>query len=440
MHDVGVVGLGYVGLTLATTLADIGLNVLGIEKRNHIVDLTNRGIPHFQEVGLTEALERVTSNGSLKVESDFLENVSCNTYIITVGTPLDDKGIARLDMIENATYQVARSMRDGALVILRSTVKVGTSRNTVLPILEASGKRFKLAMCPERTLEGRALRELRTLPQIVGAMDEQSSKKAAELFSCITPTIVKVTSLEAAEVIKLVDNTYRDVQFGFANEVARVCDAYGVNAYDVITSGKLGYERTNVPLPGLVGGPCLEKDPHILAEGASEKGISLEITKSSRQVNERQPIETVKFIHREIERRGLNKSLDIVIMGIAFKGIPETDDLRGSMSIKVYHALKQEMPNANISIFDPIIPFKSLKSELPNAEVHTDLETAVKDKSVVIIANNHPMFQGHTPRKYRELLRENGFIYDYWNHFSSLNENELSDFYFAVGNNKEISN
>ena len=287
-YDVGIVGLGYVGLTLATVMAEVGYSVIGIERRQDVVDLTNAGTPHFSETGLAEAMVRVVRNGHLSAATEFAPGSTCQTYIITVGTPLSKDGLARLDMIEAATRQVAENMPDNALIILRSTVKISTARTVVAPILEASGKRFAIAMCPERTLEGKALTELRELPQIVGADTPEVRERAANVFRRLTNTIVQVSSLEAAEIVKLVDNTYRDVQFGFANEVARVCEAFGVNAMEVISSGKLGYQRTNVPLPGLVGGPCLEKDPHILAQSARGRGVELEITRSGRMVNERQ--------------------------------------------------------------------------------------------------------------------------------------------------------
>src|SRR6516165_10965334 len=255
-YDIGVIGLGYVGLTLGTVLAETGNQVIGVEKRSEVVDQTNAGVPHFSEPGLEEALSRVVGSGSLVAVQRLDSEAVCDTYIITVGTPLSSDGIVRTDMIEAASREVSANMRDGALVVLRSTVKVGITRDVVSPILAASGKRFDIAMCPERTLEGDALQELRQLPQIVGADDAAVSDRAAAVFRRLTNSIVQVSSPEAAEIIKLVDNTYRDVQFAFANEVARLCDEFEVDAQEVISSGKLGYKRTNVPKPGLVGGPC----------------------------------------------------------------------------------------------------------------------------------------------------------------------------------------
>jgi UDP-N-acetyl-D-mannosaminuronic acid dehydrogenase len=434
-YDVGIVGLGYVGLTLATVLAEAGNTVIGIEKRADLVEMTNGGEPHFTETGLPDALAGVTRSKKLVAAERFDDSFSCETYIITVGTPLSPDGVARVDMIEAAARDIATNMRDGALVILRSTVKVGTTRNVVAPILAASGKKFDIAMCPERTLEGKALQELRELPQIIGADDPAVADRAAALFRRLTISIVQVADIETAEIIKLVSNTFRDVQFAFANEVARVCDAFGVSAHEVISAGKLGYNRTNIPLPGLVGGPCLEKDPHILMESARTRGIEMEITSAGRLVNERQPEETVQFISSEISRRGLaaDGPLKINLLGMAFKGMPETSDLRGSMSIRVLDALKKAHPNAEIGLFDPVTSTEVLASEFPDETVFSRFGDAVSGASVVVIANNHPSLGTIGPRTIFEFISPNGFVFDYWNHFSHLPASELGDSYFAVG-------
>lgn len=438
-YDVGVIGLGYVGLTLATVLAEAGYKVIGVEKRPEVVEQTNAGMPHFSETGLPDALSRVVRSGGLVATEQLRPEAFCDTYIITVGTPLSSEGAVRTDMIEAASREVSANMHDGALVILRSTVKVGTARDVVSPILAASGRRFDIAMCPERTLEGQALQELRELPQIVGADDPDVSDRAAAVFRRLTNSIVQVSSPETAEIIKLVDNTYRDVQFAFANEVARLCDAFDVNAHEVISSGKLGYKRTNVPLPGLVGGPCLEKDPHILLQSAHSRGIELEMTAAGRLVNERQPAETVRFIGKEIAKRNLASPLIICVLGMAFKGIPATDDLRGSMSVKVLDELKKAHPDAEIRLFDPVIPPERLAVTFSDERTFSRVGDAVSGASVVVIANNHPALGRISPRTISEFIVPDGFVFDYWNHFSHLPTSELGNSYFAVGNSGLVS-
>jgi len=435
---IAVIGLGYVGLTLATVMGEVGFSVVGVEKRKDVVDKTNSGVPHFSETGLGGALRRVTSSGNLKAVTEINEEKPCDVYVITVGTPLNAEGLARLDMIESAVNQVVDHMPDGALIILRSTVKIGTTRNIVSPILEKSGKRFEIAMCPERTLEGKALQELRQLPQIVGADDPAVRDRAAAIFRTLTNSIVQVSSLEAAEIVKLVDNTYRDVQFAFANEVARLCEAFDVNAHEVIVSGKLGYLRTNVQLPGLVGGPCLEKDPHILAQSAQSRGLNMEITRAGRMVNERQPGETMRLIVAQMARREMGAGVKVALLGMAFKGVPATDDLRGSMSLRVLDALKLSRPDVKVHTYDPVISPTELARNVPGVKPCASLEAAVRDAAVVIIANNHPSLGELPPVALLELMQSGGFIYDYWNHFSNLSDEELgNNAYFAVGNTRE---
>lgn len=433
-NNVAVIGLGYVGLTLATVMADAGFNVIGVEKRQELVALTNAGKPHFTEPGLADAMQRAIKAGTLTASQTIDQSQPCGTYVITVGTPLNASGVARVDMVEAATREVATAMPAHALIIVRSTVKIGTTREVVMPILQATGKPFDIAMCPERTLEGKALQELRKLPQVVGADSQVVRDKASALFRRLTNSIVQVSSLEAAEVLKLVDNTYRDVQFAFANEVARLCEAYGVNASEVIASGKLGYDRTNVPLPGLVGGPCLEKDPHILAQSARSKSITLEITESSRLINERQPIETTDFILSLMAKRELPQSVKVAILGMAFKGVPATDDLRGSMSTHVLEALRAHNAQLDIYIFDPVIHTSKLATHYEGVSVCTNVIDAARDAAVVIIANNHPSLGEHPPAALLSVMHPRGFIYDYWNHFSDLSTGHAMDNYFAVGN------
>ena len=240
-RSVCVLGLGYVGLTLAATMASVGFRVWGIEIRPQVVADLRKGRPHFHEPGLQDHLSRTVESGALTVHESIPADCDATVYIITVGTPLGPNGRARLDMIEHTAREVAGAMPPNALVVLRSTVRLGTTRNVVAPILEATGRAYDLAFCPERTLEGSALKELRTLPQIVGGATLQATVRASQLFQFITVTTIRVANLETAETIKLVDNTQRDVHFAFSNEVARICDAIGVSAAEVINAGKLGY-------------------------------------------------------------------------------------------------------------------------------------------------------------------------------------------------------
>lgn len=416
-------------------MARRGVEVTGTEKRPDIVALANAGIPHFSEHGLAPALKEVVAKGLFNATTSLDNHAPADIYVITVGTPLvPGQTVPRTDMIEQASGQVAGHFADGATIILRSTVQVGTTRNIVLPILQATGKRFNLAMCPERTLEGDALRELTSLPQIVGGMDDEASDRAVALFSRLTHTTVRVADPETAEMIKLVDNTSRDVHFAFANEVARACDALGINGIDVIRFGKLGYPRTNVAMPGLVGGPCLEKDPHILLASLASSGIDLEITRAARMVNERQPWETVASLLALMAKRALPPPYTIAIAGMAFKGVPETDDLRGAMSLKVVEALRRSPLVGELRVYDKVVSSDDLLKLNIGVVPCRSIMEAVTGAHALVIANNHPEFSAISLQQIASVMRPDHVVFDYWNNLASETPSALSGTYFTVGN------
>jgi len=429
-----VLGLGYVGLTLAVSLANASYPVHGLEVRQDVLDSLANGKPTFYEEGLEIEIKKALKKGNFT----FSKNLNSlpfkpSVYIITVGTPLGADDKIRLDMIENASREIAATIADGDLVILRSTVRLGTARNIISPILDQTGFNYQIAVCPERTLEGSALKELHYLPQIIGTSNLETRERCAILFGRLTPTTIKVSTLETAEMIKLVDNTYRDVIFSFGNEVARICDAAGINAYEVINGGKLGYPRTNVALPGLVGGPCLEKDPHILNQSAKLYGLNgLNVTTAARIVNERQPSETVEFIAKAFKLKNNIAPQKILLAGLTFKGYPETDDLRGSMSLDILTELKKQFPNTPISGFDPQLK----QNTIENLGLHyeSDLFRAAQTHQLIVIANNHPIFKKTSWSQIFDQCPTDLLVYDYWNSFNSFDWEAYSDRYIVLGN------
>lgn len=437
-YDACIVGLGYVGLTLAVAMCDAGLKVLGVEKNERVVDLLKRGVPHFTEVGMSNSLHRVVSEGTFVVKNDLEESDVSDYFVITVGTPLGANGKPRNDFIINAAEQVAARIRGGDTVIIRSTVSVGTTNHLVRPILQKKNKDINVAMCPERTLEGNAMKELRELPQIIGADDAQSRDRSEALFRHLTNKTVHVSSCEAAEVVKLIDNTFRDVSFAFGNEVARICEALNVSASEIIRAGKFGYNRTNVAMPGLVGGPCLEKDPHILMSSVENENLQLEITNAARKVNERQPKEIVGQIKTLCARLQVYENPTIVLAGMAFKGVPETDDLRGSMSLHLLDLIKAEFNNSIIRLHDPVVSKETLSALHPECETYASLEDAICSSDILIIANNHSQLSSIHPKSIKSMMNERSFIFDVWNHFSETESWNLQDFYYPLGSVKFV--
>jgi len=432
--SVCILGLGYVGLTLSVALADAGFHVIGIEIRDDILASLKEGGAHFHEPGLGQKLRQAQKSGHFQVAKNIPENDNSTVYIITVGTPLNSEGKPRMDMVESVSSEVSEVLKDDDLVIMRSTVKIGTTQNVVIPLLKESGKKFHIAFCPERTLEGQAINELFRLPQIVGGYNAESTIRASQLFQILTPIVVKVNNLETAEMIKLVDNSSRDVAFAFSNEVARMCDAVGVCAAEVVSAGKLGYSRTNLPMPGPVGGPCLEKDSYILADSVAKYGIKPEIVLASRMVNERQPIEIVSFLKARLDNLDLDgKNVKISILGLAFKGRPETDDLRGTMAKPLIQELRRNFPESKVHGFDPVVKKQGIESM--GVEAEESLEAAFSNADLVIIMNNHSLFSGMPIEELAGGMSKPGIIYDFWNFFNpeKLHLPERIAFY-ALGN------
>lgn len=416
-RSVCIFGLGYVGLTLATTMASVGFRVWGVEIRPEVVDSLRVGKAHFHEPGLESQLRQAIQNGSLSIHRQLPSDCDATTFVITVGTPLGKNGRARFDMIKNVANELAGSMPAGALIIVRSTVRLGTTRKVVAQVLDGSHKPYALAFCPERTLEGVALRELRLLPQIVGGDNLTTTVRAAQLFQFITPTTVQVRDIETAEMIKLVDNSQRDVLFAFSNEVALMCDAVGISAVDVINAGKLGYPRTNLFAPGPVGGPCLEKDPYILAEGLEPYRIEPTITLSARKLNERQPAESIAALKRVTDTVGFPTQPIIALLGLAFKGRPATDDLRGTMARPILNELRAQYPSARLRGYDAVVDAEAIRSF--GLDPAASLEDAFAGTHIAVIANNHSVFSDMPIEAIARAMAEPAIIYDFWNNFDA---------------------
>jgi UDP-N-acetyl-D-mannosaminuronic acid dehydrogenase len=418
--NISIIGLGYVGLTLAVAMADTGFNVQGVEKRQDILDSLDKGKPHFHEARLEEKLQRVKALGKFVYSNKLDPARPATVYIITVGTPLDKLGNARLDMAQAATGEVVAHMRDGALVILRSTVKMGTTRKIVRPILEASNKHYELAFCPERTLEGRALIELHELPQVIGADDAETRWRCQQLFNLMTPTTVAVSSLETAELVKLTDNTFRDLSFAFSNEIAKLCGRAGISALEVIRAGKLGYPRTNLKLPGPVGGPCLEKDPHILVESAKQWGVDMPITQAGRTTNEAQPKDIAHFVRHWAEKLPkFSRTPKISLLGLAFKGVPETDDLRGTMALPILRELQAALPKAVIKGFDPVAEKKAAEDFL-GISIFDSIAEAFDGADIVLILTNHNRFLQMDLASLAAKMNRPALVYDLWNMYDDV--------------------
>jgi UDP-N-acetyl-D-mannosaminuronic acid dehydrogenase len=413
-NEVCVMGMGYVGLTLAVAMAEKGYIVHGVEIDEKKLKLMREGKPYFYEQGLESALRAIIDKGSLTFSREIPPR-PYPVYIITVGTPVA-KGtkVPRLDMIKRVSREISNVMAQDSLVILRSTVAVGTTRNVVLPILKRKVKSPQVAFCSERTLEGKALEEIFTLPQVIGAIDERSLGRASSIFHRITPTIVEVSPLETAEIIKLLDNVYRDTQFALANEVAEICEILGIDGYEAIRCANLGYDRTNIALPGYVGGPCLEKDPHILAHSLKKYRFKPRIIMSARALHQRLEGRIAERVLRwALDNKLEPQKIKVTLLGMAFKGAPETDDLRGAPSVNMVKALRAR-GFKNLWGHDYLVSDENIKA-LKIKPV--GIKEAFTNASVVIFMNNNPAYKKINLIDAIRKMAKPAYFMDSWNMF-----------------------
>ena len=419
MRKICVIGMGYVGTTLAVTLADAGFDVVGAEVNPRVRDTLNLRVPHFHENGLEKLLEKHI--GKRLVIKEKIDD-GCDTYVICVSTPIDTDKRPMLKYVENSAAELGSYIKKGDLVVLRSTVPVGTTRKTVIPILErlsklSCGRDFHVVFAPERTAEGKALEELRELPQIIGGFDDYSAVLAANIFMRITPTLVKVSSLEAAEIVKILDNTYRDIRFAYANEIAMICERLDVSASEVIKAANMGYKRNSIPLPSPgVGGACLSKDPHILVDLAKKIGYDARLIRTGREINEHIPAHIAEEIRSNFVKAGIQtENAKIFVIGFAFKGKPETSDTRESSTIPLVKDLLAM--KAKVYGYDPVAPASDIRA---TGAIPASLEEGFNGASCVVIMNNHDSYYNINLDKLLDKTENPCFFIDGWNMFSPL--------------------
>ena len=415
---IGIVGLGYVGLTLGIVAADCGFEVFGTEINPAVKIALKNNRAHFHETGLNELIAEHNGKNFHCVEN-FPVDKKFDAFIITVGTPLRaNTKTPNFDAISSAVKSIGAAYDGSQLVILRSTVSVGTTRKVVMPLLtEISGaENIFVAMCPERTLEGKAIHELKNLPQIISGNNAQAVEMARRLFEQITPNIVEAASLEEAELAKLYCNTYRDMNFAIGNAFCLAAQSFGVDGNSVIALANDGYIRSNIALPGFVAGPCLEKDAYLLTNNLPDSD-SKNFILTARRISESLEDAVVDWA---VQKQGGVCDNIIVLSGMAFKGRPETSDLRGSSSVNI--ARKLHAAGFELRLHD----FSAYPEELRAlnfGEVFTDLAVACEGASALLVLNNH--------RKYLELEMAVPFaVLDIWQVCKKIQAPE----YFTVGN------
>ena len=430
---IAVYGMGFVGLTLASVLANAGLLVVGIDTNKKVVEQLRSGLPTFFENGLESMLDSLAQTNPICFINDPNET-DADIHIVCVGTPVDNNNMPDFSFVTQASESIARKLKKNDLVIFRSTLPVGSSRHLIIPILEktglAVGTDFHIAFAPERTVEGNALEELRVLPQIIGGYDKTSYELTAKLFSKITSTIVEVESLEAAEMVKLLNNTYRDLVFSFANEVAMICDGHNLNAFNLIGAANEGYPRNTIPMPSPgVGGICLAKDPYLYTHSvANTNGYRPVLGVASRSINSTGHLQVLEKITQFCNKTGKDlNEIKIFLIGLAFKGIPETSDIRESIAAKLVGVL----PNPeNIHIKDFVVNAEDITA-LGCKDVSNIID-GFNQADVILIMNNHPLNNRFNIAEAFKITQKPFMLFDGWNMFNQQQIESFPEAYYAT--------
>lgn len=424
---IGVVGLGFVGLTLALTLADIGFFVTGYDINPAVSRMLRRKIAPFFEKGMDDML---TEHGGTHfvVANDFAGDRGCDVYFIAVGTPIGPRGkVNRAHLISAAKF-IGRYLKRGDTVILRSTVPIGATRGDVVPVLErvsglVAGNDFLVAFAPERTAAGKALEELRSLPQVIGGLNRASENAAVQIFSAMTDMVHVVDSLEEAETVKLVNNTHRDVSFAFANEVSLICRKWGLDTNNIVHAANAGYIRGGVPRPSPgVGGYCLSKDPFIFIESAKVKGYTPRLFTHARRVHNIVLSTLANDIDKFLKRRK-SKSPKIFIMGFGFKGNPPTSDMRESSTVDLVKLLRAK-GYKNIHGYDPVIGAREVRAL--GVHVQKRIAGGFDKADAVIVMTDHASFRDIDIRQLVKKSSAGMLLFDTWALYSKEKIQKIS--------------
>ncbi|EOC99970.1 nucleotide sugar dehydrogenase [Caldisalinibacter kiritimatiensis] len=376
MKKICVIGLGYIGLPTSVLLAFSGWKVTGVDINEKIVSYINKGKAHINEANINWLLQEVIVNERLIAKTTPRE---ADVFIIAVPTPINNEFRCNLSYVVEATKSILPYLQKGNTIIIESTIPPGTTEDIVKPIIENEsfeiGKDIFLAYCPERVLPGHIIEELIYNNRIVGGCTEKCGLKAKEVYNTFVKGDIFITDAKTAEMTKLVENTYRDVNIAFSNEITKVCNTLNINVYDVINFANM-HPRVSILNPGPgVGGHCLAVDPYFIIEKAPNES---QIISLSREINNSMPDYVVKQVDNLLKN---NSNPKVAVFGITYKG--NVNDLRESPAIKISNILRKK--GYEVNAYDPLIK--------ENEYNVVSLNTAIKDADILLILADHDEFK-----------------------------------------------
>jgi UDP-N-acetyl-D-mannosaminuronic acid dehydrogenase len=443
-----VIGMGYVGIPAAALFAEIdGVTVTGIQRRSKRsgwkIDYLNKGKCPIggDEPGLPELIEKVVKSGSFHVTDDFSICRDADAILIDVQTPVESDHMPRYQSLKSVCHEIGPFLKDQVLITIESTVAPGTTEYIAKPILEESsskiaGKDFYLAFSYERVMVGKLLYNLQYLPRIVGGLDEKSTNLAMDLYKLITKSDLHATTAMTAELAKVVENTYRDINIAFANEVALICESLGADVFEVRElvntlpndpANPATNPYRNMHLPGAgVGGHCLPKDPWLLKYGLDNFGrikFNPQIIVQGRAMNDYMPVHMLELLKRSFKENGNNiKNAKIAVLGYAF--IANSDDTRNTPALPLINLLNEQ--KYIVIVHDPYVKTSE------EIEIQNDLEKVLSGADAIMIVTNHKQYYDIDLVNLRSLMNT-PIIIDGRNIFDAEKCQELGFVYNGVG-------
>jgi nucleotide sugar dehydrogenase len=436
---IAVVGFGYIGTVIGAVLADRGWPVTGVDVSQQIVDEINLGTTTVPEPGLDELVANNVRAGRLRATTDFGAVADNDFVIVTVGTPLGPDFEPIVDDVEAAARAVGTYLHSGHLVTLKSTVPPDTTEKLVQPILEEisglrAGVDFGLAFCPERLAEGRAIHDLTSIPVVVGAVEERSARACCALWRhTLGVDSVVVDDPRTAEMIKLADNVWIDLNVALANELAKVCDRLGMDVLQVIdaanTLPKLNH-NVNILMPSMgVGGYCLTKDPWFVDHLGHSLGLDLALPRTARAVNDTMPAYTYELVKGLLSDQG--KALEtsrVAVLGLAFKN--NTGDCR--LTPTKYTISLLDESGCRLSVHDPWVTDEEART-VTKIPLTPDIETAVKEADAMVFLTGHRQFHQIPLVRLAELAAPNCVFLDGRNSFDPAEVRAAGLVYKGIG-------
>lgn len=387
----GTVGLGYVGLPLAVEKAKAGFKTIGFDVQSDKVDMVNRGENYIGDV-VNEDLEELVNDGTIEATTDFSRIGECDFVAICVPTPLDVHQQPDTSYMEASAWEIAPHLKKGAMVVLESTTYPGTTEDLIRPILEEGsdlkcGEDFYLGFSPERVDPGNLFYKTKNTPKVVGAIGEDALDCLAAVYEAVLEGgVTKVSSPAVAEMEKILENTYRNVNIGLVNELAILCDRMAIDVWEVIDAAKTKpYGFTAFyPGPGL-GGHCIPLDPYYLSWKAREYGFHTSMIEASMMVNDKMPEYCVDRAARVLnEAEKSLKGANVLVLGVAYK--QDIDDYRESPALRVIECLEDR--GANVIYFDPWVPEYCYKGNVERS-IPELTQQVVEDADLVMVTCAH---------------------------------------------------